>query len=208
MEDVLDVYKRPYDPKRPQVCVDETNKQLIGETREEIPPAPGRVRRFDYEYKRNGTANLFMVAEPLVGRCEVKVTERRTKADWAQLMKELADVHYREAERIVLVVDNLNTHVKSALYETFPPPEAKRIADKLEIHYTPKHGSWLNMAEIELSILSRQCLARRIPNKESLKRIIEKWCEKRRHHPTPVNWRFTTSDARIKLKRLYPTLQN
>jgi len=204
----LDVYKRPYDPKRPQVCVDETNKQLIAETREEIPPSPGHPARYDYEYKRNGTANLFMVAEPLVGRCEVKVTERRTKVDWAQLMKELVDVHYRVAEKIVLVMDNLNTHVKSALYESFAPPEAKRIADKLEIHYTPKHGSWLNMAEIELSVLTRQCLSRRIPDKEKMKKITAQWCEKRRRNPVPVNWRFTTGDARIKLKRLYPTLQN
>lgn len=207
MEDVLDVYKRPYDPKRPQVCVDETNKQLIIEKREEILPAPGRLARYDYEYKRNGTANLFMVAEPLVGRCKVKVTERRTKTDWAHLMKELADIHYRDAEKIVLVVDNLNTHVKSALYETFPPMEAKRIADKLEIHYTPIHGSWLNMAEIELSILTRQCLDRRIPDMKTMKRIIAKWCKERQKHPVPVNWRFTTDKARIKLKRLYPTLQ-
>jgi len=207
MEDVLDVYKRPYDPKRPQVCVDETNKQLIIEMREEILPAPGRLARYDYEYKRNGTANLFMVAEPLVGRCEVKVTERRTKTDWAHLMKELADIHYRDAEKIVLVVDNLNTHVKSALYETFPPMEAKRIADKLEIHYTPIHGSWLNMAEIELSILTRQRLDRRIPDMKTMKRIIAKWCKERQQHLVPVNWRFTTDKARIKLKRLYPTLQ-
>jgi transposase len=208
MEDVLDVYKRPYDPWRPLVCVDETSKQLIGETREEIPPAPGQLLRYDYEYKRNGVANLFMVAEPLVGRCEVKVTERRTKMDWAQLMKEFVDVYYRDAEKIVLVMDNLNTHVKSALCETFPPREAKRIADKLEIHYTPKHGSWLNMAEIELSVLTRQRLDRRISDMEMMKQIAAKWCKERRRHPTPVNWRFTTDDARFKLKRLYPSVQN
>lgn len=180
----------------------------LRETCKEIPPSPGQPLGYDYEYKRNGVANLFMVAEPLAGLCEVKATERRTKADWAQLMKALADVYYRDAEKIVLVMDNLNTHVKLALYETLPPPEAKQIADKLEIHYTPKHGSRLNMAEIELSVLTRQRLDRRIPDMETMKKIVAQWCEDRRRQPTPVNWRFTTDNARIKLKRLYPIVQN
>lgn len=208
MEDVLDVYKRPYDPKRPQICCDETSKQLIEEVRVPIPAKPGRVERVDYEYKRNGTANMFMLVEPLTGQVEVRVTERRTRTDWAHVMKDLVDRLYPQADRIVMVMDNLNTHAKSSLYEAFAPEEAKRIADKLEIHYTPKHGSWLDIAECELSIMQRQCLDRRIACIDDLKREVSIWVDKRNKNPTPVNWRFTTEDARIKLKRLYPSNQS
>ena len=207
MEDVLDVYQRPYDPKRPQVCLDEASKQLIGETRTPVPCAPGRPARVDYEYVRNGTANLFMLFEPLAGRRRVKVTRRRTKKDWACCVKELVDQMYPSAERIVLVMDNLNTHGSASLYEAFEPAEAKRIADKLEIHYTPKHGSWLDMAEIELGILSRQCLDRRIDNVEELTAEVSAWENTRNAARTRVNWRFTTADARVKLKRLYPSIE-
>ena len=207
MEDVLDVYKRPYDPKRPNVCLDETSKQLIGETRTPVPACPGQPARYDYEYKRNGVANLFMMCEPLVGKRHVKVTERRTKIDWAYCVREMVDQIYPDAEQIVLVMDNLNTHNKSSLYEAFEPAEAKRIADKLEIHYTPKHGSWLDMAEIELGILARQCLSRRIDNMEQLKDEVAAWQAIRNTAEAKVNWRFTTEDARIKLKRLYPSIE-
>ena len=207
MEDVLDVYKRPYDPKRPNVCLDETSKQLIGETRTPVPAGPGQPARYDYEYKRNGVANLFMMFEPLAGKRHVKVTERRTKVDWAYCVREMGDQIYPDAEQIVLVMDNLNTHNKSSLYEAFEPAEAKRIADKLEIHYTPKHGSWLDMAEIELGILARQCLSRRIDNREQLKDEIAAWQLIRNTAEAKVNWRFTTEDARIKLKRLYPSIE-
>ena len=205
MEDVLDVYQRPYDPARPQVCVDETSKQLIDEVRTPLPPRPGQPQIYDHEYKRNGTANLFMIVEPLTGACQVKVTDHRARVDWAQLMRELVDVHYPEAEAIVLVTDNLNTHDKASLYEAFPPEEAKRIADKLEIHYTPKHGSWLDMAELQLSVLSRQCLDRRIPDRAMLEREVTAWV--RVHQAKPIEWRFTTKNARIKLKKLYPSIQ-
>ena len=208
MEDVLDVYKRPYDTKRPTVCMDETSKQLVGQRRAPLPPKPGRRERFDYEYRRNGVANLFMLVEPLTGRCHLKVTERRTKIDWAYLMKELVQIHYPEAETITLVLDNLNTHVKASLYEAFAPEEAKRIAEKLEIHYTPKHGSWLNIAEIHLSILSRQCLDRRIPGLRALTKEVDVWMNNRNQEPIPVDWQFTTDDARIKLKQLYPAMQH
>jgi hypothetical protein len=207
MEDVLDVYQRPYDPKRPQVCLDEASKQLIGETRTPVPCSPGQPARVDYEYVRNGTANLFMIFEPLAGRRHVKVTQRRTKKDWACCVKELVDEMYPSAERIVLVMDNLNTHGPASLYEAFEPAEAKRIADKLEIHYTPKHGSWLDMAEIELGILSRQCLDRRIDNVEELTAEVSAWESSRNAARTRVNWRFTTADARVKLKRLYPSIE-
>jgi len=180
MEDVLDVYRRPYDARRPQVCLDETSKQLIGETRTPIPATCGREARYDYEYKRHGVANLFMVFEPLSGKRRVKVTERRTKKDWAECVREMVDEMYPEAERIVLVMDNLNTHTPASLYDTFPPNEAKRIADKLEIHYTPKHGSGLDMAEIELGILGRQCLARRIDSMRELTREVGAWETQRR----------------------------
>ena len=207
MEDVLDVYKRPYDPKRPNVCLDETSKQLIGETRTPVPACPGQPARYDYEYKRNGVANLFMISEPLVGKRYVKVTERRTKIDWAYCVREMVDQIYPDAEQIVLVMDNLNTHNKSSLYEAFEPVEAKRIADKLEIHYTPKHGSWLDMAEIELGILARQCLSRRIDNMEQLKDEVAAWQVIRNTAEAKVNWRFTTKNARIKLKKLYPSFE-
>lgn len=207
MEDVLDVYKRPYDPRRPQVCMDEASKQLVGEVRTPLPARPGHPAVYDYEYVRNGVANLFMVFEPLAGRRHVKVTERRTRLDWAEMIREMVDTHYPQAERIVLVLDNLNTHAKSSLYEAFEPQEAKRIADKLEIHYTPKHGSWLNVAESELSHLSRQCLDRRIPDIAILKKEAQQWMEDRDREGKPVNWRFTTADARIKLKSLYPSFQ-
>ena len=205
MEDVLDVYKRPYDPRCPQVCLDETSKQLIGETRMSVPAAPGRETRYDHEYRRNGVANLFMIFEPLGGKRHVKVTERRTKKDWAECVRGMVDEMYPDAERIVLVMDNLNTHTPASLYEAFAPDEAKRIADKLEIHYTPKHGSWLDMAEIELGILGRQCLDRRIDNAEELAREVAAWEAERNASKAKVNWRFSTPNARIKLRKLYPS---
>ena len=207
MEDVLDVYKRPYNPKLPMVCLDETSKQLIGETRIPVTASPGQPARYDYEYKRNGVANLFMIFEPLIGKRRVKVTERRTKIDWAYCVREMVDQIYPDAEQIVLVMDNLNTHNKSSLYEAFEPAEAKRIADKLEIHYTPKHGSWLDMAEIELGILSRQCLSRRIENMEQLEKEALAWEKNRNAKKEKVDWQFTTADARIKLKKLYPSIE-
>jgi hypothetical protein len=207
MEDVLDVYHRPYDAKRPQINLDELHKQLIGETRRRVAAAPGRRERYDYEYVRNGTANLFLVFEPLANKRITKVTDRRTRRDWAEVVRELVDEHYPEAEVIVLVMDQLNTHSIASLYEAFEPEEARRIARKIEIHYTPKHGSWLNMAEIELSVLSRQCLNRRIGDKATLEREVATWTTTRNESGTTVAWRFTTADARIKLRRLYPSLQ-
>ncbi len=206
MEDVLDVYTRPYDPRFPQVCMDETSKQLVGETRVPIAAAAGRPRRYDTEYERHGVSNLFLFVEPLRGWRHVQVTDRRTKQDWAQAIQELVDVHYPEAERIVLVMDNLNTHGIGSLYETFPAAEARRLSRKLEIHYTPKHGSWLNIAEIELSVLSRQCLDRRIAEQTDLTEEVAQWTHDRNAAHSTVDWRFTTADARIKLKRLYPAL--
>jgi hypothetical protein len=208
MENVLDLYHQPYDPKRPQVCMDETSKQLISEVNPPIPASPGQVERIDYEYERQGVANLFILFEPLRGwRC-LKVTDRRTKQDWAFLMKELVDVHYPEAEIIRLVLDNLNTHVPSSLYETFQPDEAKRILDKIELHFMPKHGSWLNMAEIEFSVLSRQCLDRRIGDPQTLIGEVMAWQNNRNKKVAKMDWRFTTADARIKLKKLYPSIQD
>jgi DDE superfamily endonuclease len=207
MEAVLDVYVRPSDPRFPQVCMDETSKQLVGETRVPVPAAPGRPVRYDYEYERRGVSNLFLFVEPLRGWRHVTVTERRTKQDWAHAIKELVDVHYPEAERIVLVLDNLNTHDLGSLYETFPPDEARRLSRKLELHYTPKHGSWLNIAEIELSVLSRQCLDRRIPAQDELRQEATQWMQHRNAARRTVDWRFTTADARIKLKRLYPSIE-
>jgi transposase len=206
MEDVLEVYTRPYDPSRPQVCMDEKSKQLVDEVREPLAASPGRAARHDYEYERNGTANLFIVCEPLAGWRHLKVTDRRTKLDWAQCIKELVDVHYPEAEKIVLVVDNLNTHTPAALYEAFDPAEARRLLERLEIHYTPKHGSWLNMAEIELSVLARQCLDQRIPDQETLAEEVSAWEEERNAAESSIEWRFTSADARIKLKHLYPEI--
>ena len=208
MEDVLEVYTRPYDPQRPQVCMDETSKQLVGETRAPVPGAPGRPARHDYEYVRNGVANLFMFCEPLAGKRRVKVTERRTRIEWAQAVRELVDEGYPQADKVVLVMDQLNTHGPASLYEAFPPAEAKRIADKLEIHHTPKHGSWLNMAEIELGVLGRQCLDRRIENTATLRHQVGAWQVDRNTRTAKVDWRFTTADARIKLKRLYPSTQS
>jgi hypothetical protein len=207
MEDILEVYHRPYDPMRPQLCLDEATKQLLGETREPLPLLPRLPRRQDYEYVRNGTSNLFMLFEPLQGRRRVKVTERRTKVDWAEMIREVVDVDYPEAEIIVLVLDNLNTHTLGSLYEAFEPAEARRIARKLEIHYTPKHGSWLNMAEIELSVLARQCLGQRIPDAATLAEEVAAWEQPRNEAGARTEWRFTTEDARIKLKHLYPSLQ-
>lgn len=208
MEDVLDVYRRPYDARRPQVCLDETSKQLLAHTRDPLPMHPGQVAREDYEYERHGVANLFLWCEPLGNRRHVEVTERRTKVDWAHVVKDLVDRHYPDAERIVLVMDNLNTHTPAALYEAFDPAEAKRIADKLEIHYTPKHGSWLDIAEIELSALARQCLDRRIPDQDTLVEEVAAWEAERNAAQVTVQWHFTTADARIKLKHLYPSLQH
>lgn len=183
------------------------SKQLVSEVIQPIPAKMGQPEIYDYEYERNGVANLFVLFEPLRGWREIKITERRTKQDWAWLIKELVDVHYPEAETIRLVMDNLNTHMPSSLYETFQPAEAKRILNKLEIHYTPKHGSWLNMAEIELSVLSRQCLDRRIPDAQTLTKEVNAWQKDRNNKGTTMNWRFTTTDARIKLKKLYPSIQ-
>lgn len=208
MEDVLSVYTRPLDPRYPVVCFDETSKQLVQETQVPLPPEPGQPKRYDYEYERNGVCNLFMFSEPLAGWRHVEVTERRTKQDYAQQMKYLVDVRYPDADWITIVHDQLNTHDPSALYETFEPQEAKRILDKLEIHYTPKHGSWLNMAEIELSVLARQCLERRIPDQETLKQEVAAWQARRNAQSRTIDWQFTTQDARIKLKRLYPSIQS
>ena len=207
MEDVLDLYTLPYDPHYPLVCFDETSKQLIGESRTALPAQPGERERYDYEYVRNGVANLFMFFAPLHNWRHVKVTERRTKEDWAYCMRDLVDVHFPAAMRIRLVEDNLNTHDPAALYDVFAPAEAKRILDRLEFHYTPKHGSWLNMAEIEFSVLSRQCLHPRIPDKPALECEVGAWQAERNQAQATVHWRFTTSDARIKLKRLYPSIE-
>jgi hypothetical protein len=206
MEDVLDVYERAYDPSYPVVCLDETSKQLVGEVRDPIPASPGHPERIDAEYVRNGTANLFIAVEPLGGWRHVEVTDTRTRVDFARFVKELVDGQYKYASKVVLVMDNLNTHSVASLYEAFTPAEAKRIADKLEIHYTPKHGSWLNMAECELGILGRQCLHRRIPEKQLLASEVLAWKFKRNESAACTNWQFTTADARIKLKRLYPKL--
>jgi hypothetical protein len=205
MEDVLDVYTRPDDPRRPQVCLDETSRQVLGEVMPPLPAAPGRPARQDYEYTREGACHLFLVTEPLRGWRHVVVCDRRTRLDFAHVIKELLDVHYPAAERIVLVLDNLNTHTPAALYEAFPPAEAKRLADKLEIQHTPKHGSWLNMAEIELGVLAAQCLACRLPDRATLEREVAAWEAARNAATRTIDWRFTTADARIKLKHLYPS---
>ena len=207
MEDVLEVYTRPYDPLRPQVCLDECSKQLVAETRSPLPAGPGQAERFDYEYERCGTANLFMLFEPLAGKRHVEVTERRTAVDFAHVVRDLADVHYPDAEKIVLVMDNLNTHKPASLYQAFAPEEARRLTERLEIHYTPKHGSWLDMAEIELSALATQCLDRRIADAETLASEVAAWQARRNADGSTVDWRFKTEDARIKLKRLYPSIQ-
>ena len=208
MEDVLGVYTRPADPARPVVCLDETSRQLLAETRPPLPAAPGRPARRDPEYARGGVVNLFLVCEPARGWRQVRASDRRTRLDWAHCVRELVDVHYADAEAVVLVMDNLNTHSPASLYEAFPPAEAKRLADKLEIHHTPKHGSWLNMAEIELSALQRQCLDRRLADRPTLDREVAAWVRDRNAAHTTIVWRFTAADARIRLKRLYPAVQD
>jgi len=206
MEDILDVYCRPYDPQYPVVCLDESSKQLLADVRPPLPPEPGKPQRVDDHYERRGTGNLFLACEPLVGWRQVKVTARRTKVDWALFVRELVDVHYPQATRVVLVMDNLNSHRPASLYEAFEPAEAKRLWDRLELHYTPVHGSWLNLAECEFSVLSRQCTNRRIADEQALKTAIEAWQQERNGTPSQVNWRFTTADARIKLAHLYPKI--
>jgi hypothetical protein len=206
MEDVLEVYHRPYDERRPLVCIDEVSKQLIGEVALPLPSAPGRPSRYDYEYVRNGTANLFMISEPLLGWRSVEVTQRRTARDFAEVLRWLVEDAHPEARKVVLVVDNLNTHKPACLYEAFEPERARRIAERLEWHYTPKHGSWLNMAEIELSVLARQALSRRIGTIEELRQAVEWWEQERNSRQVEVQWRFTTAKARIKLRRLYPSV--
>ena len=207
MEDVLDVYERPEDPKRPLVCMDECPKQLIGETRTPLPIEPGQPERFNSEYVRNGTCNLFMFNAPLLGWRRAEVTESRTMQDWAQQVRQLVEDDFPDAEKIVLVMDNLNTHRPASLYETFDPERAKKIWDKLEIHHTPKHGSWLNMAEIEFGSLTRSGLSDRVPNMESMRREVAEWVVRKNAESGKIDWRFTSKDARIKLKRLYPKLQ-
>jgi hypothetical protein len=206
MEDVLDVYTRPHNPARPLVCLDETSKQLVAETRAPEPMQPGQPARHDYEYKRNGVANLFMLFAPLEGWRHVEVTERRTAIDYAKILRDLADIHFPNAEKIVLVQDNLNTHTPASLYEAFEPAEARRIIERFEWHYSPKHGSWLNLAESELAVLSSQCLDRRIPAAVTLRTEVDAWRKRRNTHNAKANWHFTTADARVKLKSLYPAL--
>jgi transposase len=207
MEDILEVYRRPYDPKHPLICMDEVPKQLLANAREPIAAKPGQPERYDYEYKRQGVANLFMLFEPLLGQRCVRVKDRRTRKDWAEVMQELSDELYPDAEKITVVMDNLNTHTPAAFYEAFEPQEARRLVQRFEFHFTPKHGSWLNMAEIELSVLARQCLDRRIPDKEFLISEVQAWERQRNYEVVKVDWQFTTADARIKLKHLYPKIQ-
>ena len=207
MEDVLDTYEKPYDSARPVVCVDEGGKQLIGEVRDPLPVRPGKPARHDSEYHRHGMANLFMAFEPLAGWRHVEVTARKTSIDFAHFMKQLADEHYREADKIVLVCDNLSTHKPAAFYEAFEPAEARRLAQRFEWHYTPRHGSWLNVAEMELSVLARQCLDRRIPDLPTLVHEAAAWENQRNQAKVTVHWQFTATDARTKLKKLYPTIE-
>lgn len=208
MEDVLGVYQRSFADDEVLVCMDETSKQHIKETRIPIPAQPGEVEKYDFEYERSGVSNIFMMSAPLEGWRHVKVTDRHTKVDWAILIRELVDEHYADKRKIVLVMDNLNTHKLSSLYVAFEPEEAHRIAERLEIHYTPKHGSWLNMAEIEIGVMTRQCIDRRIEGQKTLRDEIDLWQKQRNKEEVQVNWRFTTDDARIKLKSLYPSFQN
>lgn len=207
MEDVLEVYARPYNPDRPVVCVDEGGKQLIGDVRPLLPVRPGKPPRHDSEYLRNGVANLFMAFEPLSGQRHVKVTDRKTSIDFARVLAALSDEYYPDSEQVVLVCDNFSTHTPAALYEAFVPEEARRLARRFEWHYTPKHGSWLDVAEMELSVLSRQCLDRRIPDMPTLQREVETWEQARNAAVMKVDWQFTTGDARVKLRSLYPTIQ-
>ena len=204
MEDILDLYHRPYDPKKPWVCMDEKLIQLVGETRLPIPAKPGQPQRYDYEYERNDTAVNFLFSEPLTGWRKVNIRSRKTSVDWAFETRDLLDVDYPDAEIVTVVCDNLNTHTIASLYEAFEPAQARRLARRLELHYTPKHGSWLNIAEIELSVLSQQCLDKRIPDIETLRVETKAWEQARNENQKAVDWRFTTDDARIKLKRLYP----
>ena len=208
MESVLEVYQTAYNPKIPVICIDEATKQLVKETQVPIPAERGQPERFDYEYERNGTANLFMICEPMVGWRRVEVTQQRTAIDYAHLLKTIVDSDYAQAEKLIVIQDNLNTHSPASLYKAFEPQEAQRILSRLEFCHTPKHGSWLNMAEIELSILSRQCLDRRIPDLETLKSEVDAWQDNRNHEETWIDWRFTTADARVKLHRLYPSIIN
>jgi len=207
MEQVLDIYKRAYSPSNPLVCMDESPKQLIKETRKAIEMKKGQQERVDYEYERCGVCNIFMACEPLVGKRVVDIKERKTKKDWAKFIQELSDVHYKDVEKITLVMDNLNTHNPASLYEVFPPADAKRIWDRFEFIYTPKHGSWLNVAEIELNVLHGQCLSRRIDNIEEIRREVNAWQNHRNNQEAKVNWQFTTENARIKLKNLYPSIE-
>lgn len=207
MEEVLDVYHRPYDPMKPLICFDELSKQLVREVEAPLPVKPGEIEKYDYHYERNGVANIFMVCEPIRGKRWTKVTKQRTKIDWAGFMKEIADIHYPSVDKIVVVMDNLNTHKASSFYEAFSPEEAQRLINRFEFHYTPKHGSWLNMAEIELSVLSKQCLNRRIPDLKTLKQEVSSWEKIRNGKEDKIIWRFTTKEARIKLRKLYPTIQ-
>lgn len=206
MEDVLDVYHRSSDPRHPVLCLDEASRQLIGEVRAPLPTRPGDVEHYDCEYVRNGTVNLFLAVEPLAGWRTVAVTDHRGRTDWAHFVKNLLDGRYRDTDTVALVMDNLNTHSPASFYEAFDPAEAKRLSARLEIHHTPKHGSWLNMAEIELSALQRQCLDRRIPDQPTMEREIAKWQAERNSPATTIDWRFTTEDARIKLRKLYPSI--
>jgi hypothetical protein len=207
METVLEVYHRPYDPRRPVVCMDEKPRQLIAETRRRVPARPGRPERYDYEYRRQGTANIFLFCEPLRGRRRAEVTGRRTRQDWAREIRRLVDEDYPAAERITLVLDNLNVHSLGSLYATFPAAEARRLVEKLEIVPTPKHGSWLNMAEIELSAMEKQCLREHTPDEAALRQQVAAWQQERNEREMAINWQFTTADARIKLRRLYPQIQ-
>lgn len=207
MEDVLEVYKRPYDPKHPVVCVDEMPKQLLMDTRDPLPMQTGEPERFDYEYKRGGVADLFMLCEPLAGKRHIEITDQRRRIEWAQVMRIVSDELYPDAEKIVVVLDNLNTHVLAAFYLAFEPQEARRLVERFELHYTPKHGSWLNMAEIELSALTRQCLDRRIPDKDTMIREVQAWEDQRNSEVIKVHWQFSTADARTKLRSLYPKFQ-
>ena len=207
MEDVLEVYKRPLDTKRPLLCMDEMPKQLLSETREPLPVTSGKPARQDYEYKRGGVADVFMVFEPLVGKRYIEITDQRRREEWAQVMRKVSDELYPQAEKIVVVMDNLNTHTPAAFYQVFEPGEARRLVERFEFHYTPKHGSWLNMAEIELSALVRQCLDRRIPDKEKMILEVRAWQDQRNSEVVKVHWQFTTADARVKLKSLYPKIE-
>jgi DDE superfamily endonuclease len=208
MEEVLAVYTQPYDARRPWICMDEVSKQVVGETRQPLPTEPGQAPRYDYEYQRNGVCNLFMFFDPVRGWRHVGVTERRTMQDWAWALKTVVEDYYPSADLITVVLDNLNTHVPAALYATFPPAEARRLRRRVEFVYTPKHGSWLNMAEIELSVVSRQCLNRRLADRDTVKREVGAWETRRNTDGVTADWRFTTADARIKLKRLYPVIQD